>query len=191
MSTFAVDKSLDCKGLSCPMPIVRTKKAIDQMEPGQVLEVLATDPGSVADVKGWASRTGHQFLGTKIEDKVFLHYIRKSSPEETKPEKTYPHVVSNQELEQGLGDEPVVLDVREPAEYAFAHIPGAILVPMGQLEEQMEELAKYKDQSLYVVCRTGHRSDVACQILSENGFGKVKNVVPGMSEWQGPLKQDA
>ncbi|GMA60337.1 sulfurtransferase TusA family protein [Alicyclobacillus fastidiosus] len=190
MSTFAVDQSLDCKGLSCPMPIVRTKKAIDQMEPGQVLEVVATDPGSVADVKGWASRTGHQFLGTQTEDKVFRHYIRKSRPEETEPEKTFPHVISNEELEQKLAEGPVILDVREPAEYAFSHIPGAILVPMGQLEERIEELTQYKNQPVFVVCRTGNRSDVACQILAEHGFQNVKNVVPGMSDWQGPTKSD-
>lgn len=190
MRIFAVDRSLDCKGLSCPMPIVRTKKAIDQMEPGQVLEVVATDAGSVADVKGWTSRTGHQFLGTQTQDKVFRHYIRKSRPEETQPEKTYPHVISNDELQNKLADCPVLLDVREPAEYAFSHIPGAISVPMGQIEERIGELNKFKNQPVCVVCRTGNRSEVACQILTENGFGNVKNVVPGMSEWQGPIDQD-
>lgn len=190
MTTFTVDRSLDCKGLSCPMPIVRTKKAIDEMETGQVLEVVATDPGSVADVKGWASRTGHQFLGTQTEDKLFRHYIRKSRPEETEPEQTFPHVISNEEVEQKLSETPVIFDVREPAEYAFSHIPGATLVPMGQLEERIEDLRQYSNQPIYVVCRTGHRSDVACQILSEHGFEHVKNVIPGMSEWHGPTEQD-
>lgn len=190
MTTFTVDKSLDCKGLSCPMPIIRTKKAMDEMEPGQVLEVVATDPGSVADVKSWASRTGHQFLGTQTEELVFWHYIRKSRPEETEPEKKFPHVITNHELEQKLGDAPVILDVREPAEYAFFHIPGATLVPMVQLEERIGELKKFANQSIYVVCRTGNRSDVACQILAEHGFENLNNVVPGMSEWQGPTEHD-
>ncbi|WP_040393256.1 sulfurtransferase TusA family protein [Effusibacillus pohliae] len=183
------DKSVDCKGLSCPMPIVRTKKAIEEIEPGQVLEVVATDPGSVSDIKSWAERTGHQFVGTIKEEGVFKHYIRKSDPSELKPEKRYPHVVSNEELLQRLTDNPVIVDVREPAEYAFGHIPGAISVPFGKLEETIGELKKFADQEIHVVCRTGTRSDIACQILSEKGFPNVKNVVPGMSEWTGPVEK--
>ncbi|MCL6445888.1 MAG: sulfurtransferase TusA family protein [Alicyclobacillus sp.] len=190
MANIAVDKSIDCKGLSCPMPIVRTKKAIDEMEAGQVLEVVATDPGSVADVKGWANRTGHQFLGTITEGKVFRHFIRKSRPEETKPEQRFPHIVSNEDLIQKLDDGAVILDVREPAEYAFSHIPGVISIPLGELEERMSELDSYVNQPIYVVCRTGSRSDAACQVLAAHGFQYVHNVVPGMSEWQGPTTQD-
>ncbi|MCL6599787.1 MAG: sulfurtransferase TusA family protein [Alicyclobacillus macrosporangiidus] len=189
MTEIRVDKTIDCKGLSCPMPIVRTKKAIDEMEAGQVLEVVATDPGSVADVKGWAHRTGHQFLGTITEGKVFRHFIRKSRPEETKPEQRFPHTVTNEELTERLADGVVLIDVREPAEYVFSHIPGAISVPLGELEQRLAELASYVHQPVYVICRTGHRSDVACQVLSEQGFERVYNVVPGMSQWQGPTEQ--
>jgi rhodanese-related sulfurtransferase/TusA-related sulfurtransferase len=190
MTNIPVDKSIDCKGLSCPMPIVRTKKAIDEMEAGQVLEVVATDPGSVADVKGWAHRTGHQFLGTITEGKVFRHFIRKSRPEETRPEQRFPNTVTNEELMQKLDDGAVILDVREPAEYAFSHIPGAISIPLGELEKRMSELNAYVNQPVYVICRTGSRSDAACQVLAEHGFKDVHNVVPGMSEWQGPVTQD-
>lgn len=190
MRTFKVDKTLDCKGLSCPMPIVKTKKAIEEIGAGQVIEVLATDAGSVADVKGWASRTGHQFLGTQTEDKVFRHYIRKSRPEETRQEQTFPQTISNIELEQKLGEDMLLLDVREPAEYAFSYIPGSVLFPIGQLEERIDELRMFRNAPVYVICRTGNRSDVACQMLTQHGFNMVKNVVPGMWEWQGPLKQD-
>ena len=55
-----VDMTVDAKGLSCPMPIVKTKKAINDLQPGQVLEVQATDKGSKADIKAWAESTGHQ-----------------------------------------------------------------------------------------------------------------------------------
>lgn len=75
---WPIDKTIDCQGLSCPMPIVRTKKAMDGMGAGEVLEVVATDPGSVADVKSWSSRVGHEFLGTVTEGTVFHHYIRKA-----------------------------------------------------------------------------------------------------------------
>jgi TusA-related sulfurtransferase/rhodanese-related sulfurtransferase len=189
VAMLTVDKSIDCKGLSCPMPIVRTKKAIEDMKPGEVLEVIATDPGSVADVKSWAARTGHQFIGTKEEGGVFKHYIRKASDDEIRPEKKYPHTISNEELQQKLGEKPIVIDVREPMEYAFGHIPGAKMVPLGKLEESLEDLRKLADQEIYVICRTGARSDLACQILGEKGFTKVKNVVPGMSEWMGPVEK--
>lgn len=190
MNHFTVDLSIDCKGLSCPMPIVRTKKAIDEIEPGQVLEVLATDPGSVADIKSWATRTGHQFIGTAKEGDIFKHYIRRADPNEVKPEKHHKEVISNEELQAKLDQAPAILDVREPMEYAFGHIPGARLIPLGHLEEQIESLHDLKDKEVYVICRTGTRSDIACQILSEKGFGKIKNVIPGMSEWSGEIENN-
>jgi rhodanese-related sulfurtransferase/TusA-related sulfurtransferase len=190
MQTITVNKSIDCTGLSCPMPVVRTKKAMDELQPGEVLEVLATDPGSVSDVKSWANRTGHQFIGTCKEGDVFKHYIRKADPAEVRPEQRYGQVVSNEELKAKLPEGPVILDVREPAEYAFGHIPGAISVPLGELEGRVTDLQAFVDKDVYVVCRTGHRSDIACQILAEHGFRNVKNVIPGMSEWTEPLEQE-
>ncbi|MCL6446252.1 MAG: sulfurtransferase TusA family protein [Alicyclobacillus sp.] len=171
------------------MPVIRTKKAMEEIQPGQVLEVLATDPGSVADLKSWANRTGHQFIGTIQEGDVFKHYIRKVDPSEQKPETKHKDVVSNEELLKKLENKPVILDVREPMEYAFGHIPGARSVPLGKLEEAVSELQHLTDEEVYVVCRSGHRSDAACQILTQKGFKNVKNVVPGMSEWSGPVEK--
>ncbi|MEX2103897.1 MAG: sulfurtransferase TusA family protein [Bacilli bacterium] len=179
-----VDETLDCKGLSCPMPVVKTKKAIDALEPGKVLKVEATDKGSLADLKSWASRTGHQYLGHIEEEGVFKHYLRKSRPEEIKEDVKHPHIVRNEDLHERLGQGNVkVIDVREPAEYAFEHIPGSVSVPLGELEERMSEFNK--EDEIYIICRTATRSDAACQILSGKGFKNVKNVVPGMSEWTG------
>ena len=79
----------------------------------------------------------------------------------------------------------LVLDVREEAEFAFGHIEGAKSIPMGELESRLEELNK--DQEIYVICRTGKRSDMAAQLLVKNGFTKVYNVLPGMTEWNGNL----
>lgn len=184
------NRVLECEGLACPMPVVKTKKAIDEMQPGEVLEVRATDKGSVADLQGWAKRTGHQYIGLKEENGVYRHFLRKASDSETKTEIKFPHIMSNEELNQKLtsGDSISVLDVREPAEYAFGRIPGAISVPFGQLEEKLSQLDPGKEYA--VVCRTGNRSDMACQILAERGFSKVKNVVPGMSQWQGATESD-
>lgn len=178
------DVILDAKGLACPMPIVKTKKAMNQMDSGKVLEVQATDKGSKADLAAWAQSTGHQYLGTLEEGDVLKHYLRKSSNDEA-TEKEYPHVISNNELLDKIesDDSFVVLDVREAAEYTFNHIPGAVSIPMGELDERANELRK--EQEIFVVCRTGNRSDLAAQKLTEKGFVKVFNVIPGMSEWPG------
>jgi rhodanese-related sulfurtransferase/TusA-related sulfurtransferase len=179
-----VNLTVDAKGLACPMPIVRTKKAIDQIESGEVLEVLATDKGSKADIKAWADKIGHQYLGTLEEGDVLKHYIRKARAEEEKEEQNYPHVATNEELAAKLETDITVLDVREPAEYAFGHIRGAVSVPLGEIEHEVSELDKEKET--YVICRTGSRSDMAAQKLTELGFTNVRNVVPGMSKWEGP-----
>ncbi|OAG27265.1 sulfurtransferase TusA family protein [Thermodesulfatator autotrophicus] len=71
------DVTLDCKGLSCPMPLLKTKKAIQKLEKGQILEVLGTDPGSKNDIPGWCERSGHEFLGMKEESGYFVFYIKK------------------------------------------------------------------------------------------------------------------
>lgn len=181
---------VDCEGLACPMPVVKTKKAMEEIQSGEVLEVRATDKGSAADLQSWANRTGHQYIGLKEDNGVFRHFLRKASEQEMKNETKYPHVVRNEELAEKLasGENIIVLDVREPAEYSFTRIPGAVSIPLGELEEKLGQLQQ--DQEYYVVCRTGARSDMACQLLAERGFSKVKNVVPGMSGWQGVTERD-
>jgi rhodanese-related sulfurtransferase/TusA-related sulfurtransferase len=184
MAQIKANVILDAKGLACPMPIVKTKKAMNGLEAGQVLGVQATDKGSKADLKAWAQSTGHQYLGTLEEGEVLMHYLRKSSNDET-IERKHPNVIDNDELERRLetNDNMLVLDVRENAEYAFNHIPNAISIPLGELEKRIDELSK--EAEIYVVCRTGSRSDLAAQNLTEKGFSKVINVVPGMSQWSG------
>ena len=175
---------LDAKGLACPMPIVRTKKAMNTLEEGQVLEVQATDKGSKADMKAWAESTGHQYLGTIEEGGVLKHYLRKSSNDEA-TEKKHPNVINNEDLEKKIAatENIVIIDVRESAEYAFNHIPSAISIPLGELEDRINEFNKQEE--IIVVCRTGNRSDLAAQKLSDNGFANVINVVPGMIGWNG------
>ncbi|GIP26985.1 hypothetical protein J23TS9_21150 [Paenibacillus sp. J23TS9] len=185
-----VDRVVDAKGLACPMPIVRTKKAINELDAGQVLELQATDKGSVADIQAWAKSTGHQFLGTQQEDKVYRHYIRKSEPDEIKEEITFPHSVRNDELERLMdGDQEIhILDVREPAEFAFGRLKGSKNIPLGELEQRADELNP--EDVIYMVCRTGNRSNLAANLLAEKGFKNLKNVVPGMSEWTGSVERD-
>lgn len=186
---LVANETLDAKGLACPMPIVKTKKAIKNLEPGHVIEVQATDKGSTADIKAWSESTGHQYLGTVEEGEVLKHYIRKASEGEASEEKKHGDVLDLEDLRSKIdGEETIsILDVREPAEYAFGHIPGAINIPLGELEERFEELNKGDD--IHVICRTGSRSDLAAQKLSEKGYKNVKNVVPGMKDWQGPTEK--
>jgi TusA-related sulfurtransferase len=77
MSEFTVEKTLDAQGLKCPMPVVKTKKAIDEVSIGGVLEVLATDPGSMADITAWAKSTGNELLKKGREEGIFKFYIRR------------------------------------------------------------------------------------------------------------------
>ena len=70
------DQTLDCKGLSCPMPIMKLAKKMKEMETGQVLELLATDPGSKPDVPAWCSKTGHELIDSGEESGVYKYYIK-------------------------------------------------------------------------------------------------------------------
>jgi rhodanese-related sulfurtransferase/TusA-related sulfurtransferase len=182
--SIKVHVHLDCTGLSCPMPIVKTKKAMEGVEEGQVLEVKATDRGSIADLKAWCDSVGHQYVGMKEEDGVLLHYIRKCSNEHV-VEKKFENTITNDEVIERVQNGGILLDVREEVEYAFGHIDGSISIPMGELEDRLDELDK--DKEIYVICRTGTRSDLAAQKLEEKGFTKVYNVLPGMSSWNGDL----
>jgi TusA-related sulfurtransferase len=68
---------LDARGLLCPMPIVKTAKAMKELEPGQVLRLIATDRGSLADVPAWAGSTGNELLEQTEEDGAFVFFLRK------------------------------------------------------------------------------------------------------------------
>lgn len=70
------DLELDCSGLSCPMPILKTKKAIDSLQVGQVLKMIATDPGSLPDIEAWTEKTGHQLVSHEKEGDKFTFYIK-------------------------------------------------------------------------------------------------------------------
>lgn len=76
MSDLKIDVELDCKGMFCPMPLVQLKKATKNMQPGQVLRLVATDPGSKRDVPAWAEKTGNMILDSSEEDKEFTFIIK-------------------------------------------------------------------------------------------------------------------
>ncbi|MBA2175007.1 sulfurtransferase TusA family protein [Halobacillus locisalis] len=72
-----VSKVLDAKGLACPMPIVKTKKAIKDVESGEVLEIHATDQGAKSDLTAWAKSGGHELLQHEEDNGVFKFWIQK------------------------------------------------------------------------------------------------------------------
>jgi tRNA 2-thiouridine synthesizing protein A len=72
------DRQIDCTGLFCPMPIVKTREAIKDMAVGQVLEMLSDDPGSDPDMKSWARRSGHDLLDVSRDGAVFRFRVRKT-----------------------------------------------------------------------------------------------------------------
>jgi len=75
---MAVDQVLDCTGQRCPMPIVKTAQAIKDLELGQVLMVLATDPGFEPDIKAWAGRTGNELLEFEKQGEMLHAVIRRA-----------------------------------------------------------------------------------------------------------------
>jgi len=81
------------------------------------------------------------------------------------------------------GDEFLLLDVREPDEYATAHIDGALLLPLGELESRLDEIAKWKQRRVVAQCKLGGRSARACEILRNHGFANVTNLSGGIEAW--------
>jgi len=77
MADYTVSKSFDCKGLACPMPIVRLSMEVAKLKVGEVIEMLSTDPGSLADVPSWAKSTGNAILETKQEPGLIRFYVKR------------------------------------------------------------------------------------------------------------------
>lgn len=71
------DQTLDCFGLLCPMPIIKTSEKIKELKVGQVLEVLATDEGIKSDMPAWCKTTGQEFLGVEEKDGEYKAYVKK------------------------------------------------------------------------------------------------------------------
>ena len=71
------DKELDARGLNCPLPILRAKKALNDMQSGQVLRILATDPGSVKDFQAFAKQTGNDLLSQAEANKEFTFFLKR------------------------------------------------------------------------------------------------------------------
>lgn len=78
MGDIQVARELDCSGMLCPMPVVKTAKAIKELEVGQVLKMIATDPGAPPDMEAWSRQTGHELVSQERENGRFIFYLRRT-----------------------------------------------------------------------------------------------------------------
>jgi tRNA 2-thiouridine synthesizing protein A len=76
-ASMNIDRELDARGLNCPLPILRTKKSLNEMSSGQVLRVRATDPGSVRDFQAFCRQTGHELIETSADQGEFVFVLKK------------------------------------------------------------------------------------------------------------------
>ena len=79
MSDIKVDQVLDAKGMSCPLPILKTKKAVEALAKDQVLKVITTDAGSKNDMSSWAKRTGNELMKVEEDAGTFTFFIKKTA----------------------------------------------------------------------------------------------------------------
>ena len=79
MSELKIAKTLDVKGLLCPVPVLKTNRAIAEIGVGEVLEVLCTDPASKSDIPAWTRKTGHEVLETREEGDLLVFLVRRGS----------------------------------------------------------------------------------------------------------------
>ena len=78
MADYKIDKTLDTSGMLCPMPIVKTSKAMKEMEIGAILEMISTDAGSMPDMRAWANQTKHELLDSQDEGGKFRFIVKKT-----------------------------------------------------------------------------------------------------------------
>jgi tRNA 2-thiouridine synthesizing protein A len=74
-----ISKTFDLKGLACPMPVVKVSKGIKDVEVGDVIEAISTDPGSLTDIPAWARTTGNEVIKTEQDDKVIRFFIKRNA----------------------------------------------------------------------------------------------------------------
>lgn len=78
MDVIKEDQLLDCTGLLCPMPIVKTTKAMKELQSGQILKMIATDAGSPPDIAAWSRQTGNELLLSATEGEKFIFFLKKA-----------------------------------------------------------------------------------------------------------------
>jgi len=77
MDVFKEDQILDCSGMLCPMPVVKTSKAMKELQSGQILKMIATDPGAPPDMEAWSRQTGNPMLRSLQEEGKYIFFLQK------------------------------------------------------------------------------------------------------------------
>jgi tRNA 2-thiouridine synthesizing protein A len=77
MNVLKEDKVLDCSGMLCPVPVIKTSKAIKELEVGQVLKLIATDPGAPSDMEAWSRQTGNELMDSQEDGGKYVFYLRR------------------------------------------------------------------------------------------------------------------
>jgi rhodanese-related sulfurtransferase len=98
-------------------------------------------------------------------------------------EDRYRELTTEQAKEFIKTDQPLILDVRTTQEYAAGHLPGAVHIPLHQLEKRYSEVAQFRDRPVLIYCATGNRSTVAAKILIDKGFERISNLRHGIADW--------
>jgi len=94
--------------------------------------------------------------------------------------------ISVEELHERIqkGDVPVMIDVREPDEWAVQHLEGVKKIRLGEIPAQLEALSDLKDKEIVMICRSGNRSGRATEFLKQQGFSHARNLAGGMKAWK-------
>ena len=190
MTSCNIHATIDCSGYDCPMVLVQLKESLDRLESGEIVEVITEDlPNFQLVLKGWTSETNDRYYDSFTEDQKTHHYIQKAMNDVRKEPMLFPNVITNTELKKLLTAKPIhIMDVREDIEFMLGHVPTAFNVPLSNFTEN---LARFnQEETYYVICRTGNRSDYACKYMKKLGFNRVYNVLPGMVQWDGPVEEE-
>ena len=197
---------IDACGLSCPGPLNAMIKGLETLPSNKNLKIYATDPGFKASVEAYAKLNEAVellYLG-KQEGKLVaelkkgklsfeeaeapVRLIKKTRKELRGSDAPPVSDISVEELYERLNheDAPAILvDVRTPQEYngLGSHIQNSILIPLGDLMNNMDQLAEYKDNEIVTICHSGARSMMAARLLAQAGFKDTRNLTGGMMMW--------
>lgn len=182
---------LHCLEYDCPMVLVQLKESLELMESGQTVEVITDSaPKFQVVLCAWVAETNDSYSDYYEGEGVTHHFIKKGAPSSRRQPEKHSLIITNDELKEMLAVEGSVhlLDVREDIEFMLGHVPEAINIPLSDFTCRISSFAK--EESYYVICRTGNRSDFACKYMTSLGFKKVYNVLPGMHEWNGEVVEE-
>lgn len=191
MTGCNVHATINCTGFDCPMILVQLKEALDRLKEGEIIEVITdSSPRYPLILKGWTEETNDVYVKSLDDNQIIHHYIQKAGHDVRKEPVPFPGIVTNDELKTLLiSQENIqIMDVREEIEFMLGHIPSAVNVPLSNFTENVIRFKK--DDTYYVICRTGNRSDYACKYMKKLGFKNVYNVMPGLVQWDGPMVEE-